>query len=662
MPTTDLLSAAFDVSVVLAPDFGYNPYGTSTMQQGLAVAMAVLALIAMTVGVIWYSSRVLSGSNEETAEHVGGQISTLNRVSTRVTRTENVDERAADLREMYDGDFEPDHLSVPAAVSKLVADTRENWRATTQTIPSLSLRIAEVGVLYLFLGALAVPPVAALVNALTSESDGFELADVVATGSTLLGQVGDALTAFPYFDLVYGLGFGYGVLAAEWFYSNYVVVGVAILAGAIVTGVLDYLTPDELDPKLYPSRLGLFARFTAAVSSIWITGVAVKSPFAALGFESIGNILGLLFATVVALVVAYFTIRGFVKRATGSKNPILEAYRERPVVASFLLARKLWAGLTLVAIPFLFAFAATIVTDGRLQAVGSALLEAPASKQVGVLTVVVTLVVVWVPQTRDAWGELRVALSETMSRRALRTAVYARALPLAAVFMAWIILIALPVPLGYALFGGVFVGVSLRIAYDLRTRAEFVYRKRVGEREQYPRRAIWEVLTVETPDGDTVYLAWVNSHALAAPTLDQIVDAVARDTKHYFDTDLTEIGRRNIPFWRPFKRRFASGSSTAGRPNRPYPASFEHHYFRDLTESGVADPDESHDRLRGELAGDLRLRFEENDNEVDENRLDDFMTARYPPDDYRSKKRELESERGRLERIGDKLRYHDTGY
>lgn len=563
--------------------------GPTAEQTGLAIGFLVL-IAALLVAARWRMQFVgLSDEQTRNKKALIGQRESQNARTLRIPKDADLAEYRDRVAALFEG--EPpevdDEITVRQALGSIRRELDDAIHARVEHVPRLALWFGEVAIGLAITGGLATIGVETFRRAF-AKGGGLSLGYVVDVAISTLNEgvrIGlDVLGSFPYAGTLWSLAFAYSVLVAEWVWNNPFVPAGLLAAAAIAVIYLGRKAPDASDVELYQSRGTVARSIVVSAVVIWIAGVVPAALGGVIGsvtgidlFEAIGAGAGLLAALATTGWLALQAGRSARVRLRYAVTEL--ASESTPIIASILVRRigVLVAGLVAPLVPIYLGY---ILVTGKLTAVVSAFLAGSAEMQLAVGLVVAMAIAMLVYQTRAAWPELKAAVREVTSRRAVRLALMTRGLPTVVVVIAYFIAVGFGAGAALAIVLALVAGVVSRAVYALVRRAR--YRASLIEFEEpTASRVVIQAYLLETADGETLFYARANTTAVAHTDRDAVVDAVMNATRDLFDDG--EV--------RPMIARA---------------------FARDAIEFGIVDVDETETRIRQdvrtEVVGQLRRR------------------------------------------------------
>lgn len=505
-----------------------------------ALALGLLAIFAVILAALAYRQQFV-GLPEDRERHKRALLGQREDSSPKTLRIDSVDDLAAmrpQIRALFDADADaPDQerATVWSAVSEVRGALGLAWRGLVDDVPRLSIYLVEEALVIIALGAVAVQSSYWFETLFEVEGGPITLQWVaeqaVSTTMTLLETGLDLLALFPFGDLLYALALTLVIELSTLAYELWFVTGSLLLLSAALIYYLAPRVPEDVSTRIIYSHTSAGVVALAAALAVWAMGVIPFVVFRAAGFEEIGAIVGFVAAGLVSLVLAYELGKRFIERL---KQIGRGHWYDRSTLAylgvergSMLLAAAL--------VPIVVAYAAVALANGKLVVVISAFAGGSLEIQAAVIGVVLVAVSAVVLQTREAWPEVRAAIRETLSRRAVRVALFGRAVPLGVVVLAYFL--ALNFTGSNVLLAGlvaVVAGVITRVSYELLQRAR--YRASLIESEvATASRVLVGAYEFEDASGSPVYYAEVNTTTVAHTDPDALTDAVIATARELFE-------------------------------------------------------------------------------------------------------------------------------
>jgi len=452
--------------------------------------------------------------------------------SLRVTSVAELYERRDDICKIIDGSLDrvsdEESVTLSEAAGLVHTELLKAWSEKATRIPRLSLRFAEEAVAILILGAAATLSITTFRRAFAAGKGASLLVALDSLQQYLKTGVStgiDGLTAFPYAGFIWDLAFAYSILAAQWVFDNPWPIVVLLAALSVTLVYIDRHAPEvEEFEVLTESRRSLTLATLAVFALVWLAGVVPATTGAVLGFPAIGSAIGLLFAGSIfalACYVGYSTLRIRIKRL------VILAEGETRLELIGLLLRRFGLGVAALFAPLIPIYAIHILVTGRLAAIAGAWLA--GSPGIKLLTVVVVLVALGAAavQVRDVWPDVRLALSESISRRAVRIIGAQKVFPALVFTFLALVGIAMSFP-GVLTIG---IALSATIVARLLGSNYLRLRDRLDQYEPDPAtasRVVIDAYTLRTADStfNPLYYARVNGEAVAATDPETLTNAI----------------------------------------------------------------------------------------------------------------------------------------
>ncbi|SDJ33380.1 hypothetical protein SAMN05216226_102173 [Halovenus aranensis] len=615
-----------------------------------AVAVIIIALLAA------YRRTRFAGLDGDAAEHKSALLGAMREQTPEtlhIPRSADVDDYRENLVDAFDRvekrarenaavAHNPERVPVREAARKVARSLYESSEQTLPTVPQATIRVGVLAIAVAVLGALAVST-EWIVDQLTRDAGGGGgpglgalVGHAVSLTESAVDGVISVLAVFPGAVELAGILFAIGVLAFTILYENYLLMAVllGLLAGGIA--VLDREVPDEIDTTLYRhDRSSLMLVSVGAVVAVWLAGVIPTATGALIGdvdlivvtipFPTLGAGLGgLLSLGTVALLLrmAFRSLRVRMRHAATidwDEGPDL-------LVAGYLVTTYVGLGLALVAAPLVPAYLAAIFVQGAAVEILAALFMADALVQVGLLAVVLAVCGGIAYVARDQWDDVHAAVSEALSRQAVRLALFRRGTTIGAGLFAFALLYALLRSAVLALAGALLFGAVVHAGYVIVDRAAHRL-SLVGDADPRGRGALIQCYALPDADEDYHLVAKVGSeYRVSRRDVDATVDDVLRvaDAAQHGDDPPIVIGRKRA---------------------------------EDLLELGQVDADVV-DELRERVRKKLRYQTQPGDRQVSKDELEEMMSE-FPESIWRPQIEHWEQlgiliDHGdRLERTGD---------
>jgi hypothetical protein len=489
--------------------------------------------------------------------------------------------------------------------------------AQTPAIPLLALRGLYEGLLILVFGGIALLPTAWWESASTVGAGGIQISALFGVVGDLLDQV---LGATPYGDVVVGLVTATVVIVGGTLYQHGIQLGFILLAGSVILAVIDRMTAENLNVRLYDDHREVAKTAVAVVSVIWLLSVVPVAMFAVAGFEAVGAVIGAVCGGSYALYCLAFYARDAsqrINRRSSSQNPRL--------VAVYIALRKEFALIAVVSLPLVAAYAFVALSTGKAVTVAGILLTANTQVQLALLGAGIVVALAIKAQYPNAYKDLRMAFYRALSSRAVRAWVFARGMPFITVALAS--LLSWPfVGSLWCIVVGVIAGVIVRSMTWIWTKTKYRFIE-LKDRDIPVVETVIDGFAIEDADGDPIYIARVDSYGLAHRDKGCLVEATLA-TAH---------------------RRLRESE---------FAPSFCHYYYEEVTERGIVDMEQVDKQLRGDAETRIEASLANADgNELEIETVDEELGEEYPESHYEQAINKLR-ERGTISRRQDKYVYH----
>lgn len=591
------------------------------------VGWVTVATLLTTIWVLRSYLRYASRGAEERRQvtELRPQLLAATSVSVRIRRGFDRGDVLDRLREAFTRDeaVEEDDATIGDVVSSLresAANVRPEW------IPPIAWRGALEGVVLLVVGLVAFAPLAYWRAA--TDPVPYDVADGLSAVDAVISLAISGLAAFPYASEIYGLLVATGVLGLRGVWSAWVLVALALVGGAAALVYVDrQIRRRDFVPTdvrlVSPSRGSV--RLVLWALAVWVVGVSVAAPFRIVGGDLAP--LGELAAALVALLVAALGVTRWLSSTWRRIRGIGEIHTaETTAVVAYLLLRRAYLAVAVVAAGILVGASGHILAEGRLLEVASVLAEAPTWILVSLSLGVVALVVITALQIPGVVEDLRDITSRVTRSSALRLWVFARGIPIVGTVATFAIVLALFASLLSAIGAAVGAGVLLRVGGALFTRAKYAALRRasgisrpVGEVHVSPFRVV-------DADGRELWVADVDGERLAHRDRERLLEDVV---------DVVSV-RTESGEWLPT----------------------ESEHYAERVEDGYVSLAELRKKLRTETRLETRLLLRDAGGSLEEAALTDRLESEYPDDVVDSEISELRR-RGALDRRNDRLVLRD---
>lgn len=458
------------------------------------------------------------------------------RADTTLTTTYLDAEAAADpgeVRAAVDAvlDRTADDPTTRDAANSIREELAKTWVPKLEGIPRIARRIAGLALVVLVFGAIAVST-EAFVRVMTASTPGVQPLRwpilAVTQTAAVIGQAGDAISTVPVIGTLWSLGFALAILVWEWLFTHYYVVALALAGGAAgltwldreLEGAADAQWVDDLPEPGRVARLG-----AGTVAGLWgITLVGVGMGRMA-GPPSLGVRYGLVAAATAFAVFLILGIAGLVRFR--ESLPTLRWRSLDTRTRQYLAVRGATLGLAAIIGPLVPVWVGIGLT--KLPTLVGAFLAADAPIKAVVLLVGFGAVAAIASQAREAWGDVRQALTITAARQEVRGSVVASGVPIAVVGTTYVLVSGLTKSILLGVVFAVLSGLLARTAVQWLTRVRFKATRMAGGDPTPARRVVIEGAPLETRGGARQdYLRINGSTELLYPDRDELAsDAVA---------------------------------------------------------------------------------------------------------------------------------------
>jgi hypothetical protein len=608
--TTEVLQISLDTT-------GTTPYET-----GLAIVILLVVGVVLAIGT--YRMR-FGGLSDEQERHKRALSADLDQQSPQTLRV-SAEEGLAARKEGLQALFDPSNRGgKPPTVRSAAGDVRQAlelaWGDRTAGIPRLTIRLLEEALLVLVLGGLAIVP-SSTINYWLRSGDEFDPSEAIGAATQSAESMADlfysGLAAFPVSDTLFGLGLAAVIEAGTVLYNNWLAVGITLVACALGLAWLHRKSPDDLEHDLYSSRLRAGVSGVARLTVVWAAGVVPASIGRLVGFETVGDAVGLAAAGIVVLLFARGAVRGARARLRRAARTNVGEWSRAGM--TYLVLRRVAAGFGAAAVPIILAWGSLLVSTGKLGEIVSMIsggtLEAKATIGAGIVIAMALLAL----QVRDAWPDIRTALGEAFGLKAVRVAIYRRAAPTGVIVFGYFLAIGFGLTVPLAILAGLAGGLLARGLYVLARRAKY-RAEMIGGEEITASRFVVEAFVLEDDDGEMHPYARLNGTPMAHNDVDTLVDELV-------------------------------AASQAAKADGEIPPSVERKHAEDLLDYGLTSVEETETKLQqwvhDEIVGNLRNNEGALPVEDLEQRLDD-----YPDDLWQQQLRALRLKRGLIQQRGD---------
>lgn len=486
----------------------------------------------------------------------------------------------------------------------VLGTVRAAWHDRTESIPGLATVLLNEAIVIAGAYVLLIVPAAAIASGIAT-NDPLSPATVIQAITTGVTRVVDIAGLFPAGSILWSLVFVGIVTLYQVLFDHVLVVVAVLLTGTVVITRLDRRVPDDIDPVLYDDKPWLVSRIVGGAVIVWGVGAGLRTAL----FPVVPNVAGLVAGGGAWLCVMYLLYRGvrdLYWRVQGTDTQdgwtiITDPGDDTDVqaVVRYLLARKVWGTIAVLAFPVAVLYVGKAVASGKLVEIAVAFVEAPAIAKLIVVWSIVSAA--WIIKATDSkgWRTFVRALSTSIGRQQIRLLFWGGLAPLVAMVVGSVFLVSLGFPWTWALVGGLVAAIGIRLAWS-------AY-ERVASRVRNVDVSHWTPPTIQiacgkidAPDADhPIYIAKLGRHRLAWPHLTPLVDQVLADCRRMF---------------------------TKGSPG----PSVQRAYYRRLVDTGDTDPENARAELRGNAKEDFKRRVRPDGEDKD--RVDEWLSTRYPDD------------------------------
>lgn len=509
-------------------------------------ALGLLAILGVILAALAYRQQYvgLPADRRRHKRTLLGQREDASPATLRIDSPDDLDRLRPQIRALFDSDPDPDsdasshdreRATVWSALSEIRGALGLAWRDLTGGIPRLSIYLLEEAVIVAVLGSIAVQSTHWFQTLFTVEGGPITLQwlaeEAVDATLTLITAGIDILTLFPHIDVLYALAVTLFIELSTRAYEAWFVTAALLVLAAVVLWRLADRVPDEVSTRIVYSHTaaGLVALATAVV--VWAAGVIPFVVFRAVGHPETGATVGFVTAALVALVIGVELAKRFVDRL----RRVGRGHWYDPVTLAYLAVQRGSALFAAALVPIVVGYAVVVVSNGKLVAVIDAFSSGSLEIQAAVIGALAVVIAAVILQTRAAWPEVRAAIRETLSRRAVRVALFGRAVPLGVVLLAYFV--ALNFTGSNVLLAGIIAvvaGVIARVGYELLQRAR--YRASLIESSvRTASRVLVGGYRFADADGRPIYYAEVNTTTVAHTSREACVDAVIETARQLFE-------------------------------------------------------------------------------------------------------------------------------
>jgi hypothetical protein len=377
---------------------------------------------------------------------------------------------ASDIRERLETALTADGSDAPETPRQAYGEIRSAlgtaWGEATADIPKHALALGEWALLVVVWGTIAVAT-GTIITALSWESSRMTLGEYLSYFSTVAANGAEMAVSlafqFPFADVLWSLGFAYGILLIDAIYHYPWGLAALLLLAAAGMFVLERRLGDGVpEPTLVRKRFVLGA--VGAAIAVWTVGTVVTvfaSPLLARGGVGwLGHVLGFLAAVGVAGIFAWIGLQEATWRV---RSAAASAEATIPQTAGVLGARAVAGFLRPVAILAVAAYIVTAIATGRLLHVIQAAIDASIEVKVIVVASAFLLGYILAHEVGDAGPEVRRALVELQARERARASAALASVPYVGVVFAFAAGYAFQLPLVVSVLLAILAGVGFRL-------------------------------------------------------------------------------------------------------------------------------------------------------------------------------------------------------
>lgn len=437
------------------------------------------------------------------------------------------------LRAMLDPDAPPERAATTGreALAEVRRELAELWAPRWYRLPqparwllSLATNIAVLGFIAvstdLLLRVLRVDPRPTTDPAKWAGIALRETAAVFDLAGAMLFQV-------PGVRTVWSILFSFSVLFFEWAYGHWYVVAAVLVVGALTLTLLEYyvrVTPGDVQVTLPPARrvARLGAVGTAIVWGAMLVGIGLGRRFHS---DRAGVELGLALGAVALAGCLVLALWKVLRWATTGESRLYQFWTQQRAAKLVTIMRLFWLSVAVLVSPLLPIYGVVALT--KLPVLIGAYLSAAPEIQVLWLAIVAGTLAGLGYLARDAAADVRTALREAASRKAVRTLVVGKGVPV--VVVAGVYMVA------YGFIQSIIIAGVVAVAAGLGARAVYV----LGLRAKYQAhrferggaavgRVVVEAAPLTDHQGQYHYYARVNGDTeLLHPDRDALVATIA---------------------------------------------------------------------------------------------------------------------------------------
>ena len=522
------------MAVDLALDTGPTIYQTI-----IALAIVVLAAVGLIVARYYREFLELSDEQKRQKKALLGQLEANPTRTMRHSAAEAIRNRRGELLATIRGgedDTMPDQPRVSRALAEAWHDLRTTWYGVLDRYPPLAIRFAEVAGLLLLLGSIATVSVDTWSAVFSAGGGSISTGEVVRLLEQTVSEGAnwgvDLVGSFPFSGIIYGLTLAYAIETGRLLWQHpLVLAGLLIATGAVVIA-LDRRYPEARSVQMVESRRNVVTLLLAVFVAVWLSGVVPTAVIGLLGsvsiggytidFQAIGAVVGLVAALAQLVILGRAGLRDIRSRIGAMRREIddTDGYG-----VAYIVARRFGAVVAGLSIPLLPTYAVYIAAEGRLGAVSSAFLDGSPAVQLLIGVAIIGVVALLLYRVREAWPELRAALQEIFSRRAIRALLFVRGPPVGVFVVGYFVAVEFAGSAIPAVIAALVLSLVTRQAMTLARRTRY-HLAATPERGMTTSNVLIRATTLETADGDSKYHVAVNDVTMAHDDPETLVDEV----------------------------------------------------------------------------------------------------------------------------------------
>lgn len=502
--------------------------GVTPGQYALALGLVIIAAVVVAAAAYRQQYLGLDEQRRTVKSRLLAQRESLSGTTIRFDTPAALGDGHDRITALFDEDATADdHATVWTAVAEVRGALALAWQNLTGSIPRLAIYLVEEALIIIVLGAIALQSLPWWRTLFTIEGrENITLQwvaeQVIDIATTVITTGLELLSAFPFGETVYSLLLTLALQAGTYAYEFYVVDAAILVVSAVAIAALARRVADDVSGSVIYSRTAAGLMTLAALVVIWTAGAVPVLAGRVWGAERLGALVGFALAALVTLALLgelCWTLGGRLRRlGRGDRSWDVPT-------AVYVALRWLSTAAAVAFVPVVAVYLVVAVAEGRIVDVIEAFLAGDREIQAAIGGVALALVVGIVLQTRAAWPDVRAALAEVLSRRAVRVALFGRAVPLGIVGLAYFVAIAfVGSNVIAATIAALAAGVVSRVLWELLQRARYRVAM-VDRRARTASRVLVTGYQFDTPDGP-LYVAEVNTVRLAHTDVSALADAV----------------------------------------------------------------------------------------------------------------------------------------